>query len=305
MPLADKNAIVLDGERALVTALDFLTPVVDDPYVYGRIAATSALGHVYAMGATPLCALAIAAFPEDLDAGVIASILRGGVDTCAEAGIAIVGGHTIKDAEPKYGLSVTGIVRPDRIVRCDAGYPGDVLILTKPLGTGILTTARHDDAIGPDELEPAIESMLELDRAASEAALRHGVRAMTRVAGYGLIGHLREMLAEGMGARIDGGAVPIFPRALALAAHDATPSGTRANLRDARANGARFSTELPLGLRAVLCDVQTSGGLLMAAGFDRAEALLAELRTFAGAARAIGTLTREGGIEVDWRPAKQ
>lgn len=280
-------------------------PVVDDPYDFGRIAASTALSRVYAMGAKAVCAVAIAAFPEDLDANVVASVFRGGVEKCAEAGIAVVGGHTIKDAVPKYGLSVTGIVAPQTILRACGGRAGDVLVLTKALGTGILTTARHDDAVAQDELEPVIESMLELDAVASEAALRHGVRAMTPVGVYGLLAHVRDMLGEELGACVDAGTVPLFARALALAAHDTIPSGTRANLRDARAAGVRFATGLPLGLAAVLCDMQTSGGLLMAVPPDRAGGLLADLRAGAAAPRAIGTLTEQRGIEVVWRPAKQ
>jgi selenide,water dikinase len=295
----------LDDEQALVMTLAVLTPIVDDPFAYGRIAAANALSSLFATGARPLCAVALAAFPEDLDASIVASIFRGGAETCAQAGIPVVGGHTIKDAEPKYGFSVTGIVHPERIVRSDAGRDGDVLILTKALGVGILTTARHDDAIGDDELEPAIESMIELNAASSEAALRHGAAALSVVDDDGLIGRVRQMLGGRLGARIDGGTVPLFPRALALAAHDVVPSAARANLRAARATGARFSPDLPLGLSAILCDAQFSGGLVIAVPAARAGALLAELQEFAPASRAIGSLTAKHGIEIVWRPAKQ
>lgn len=304
-PVADQHAYRLDDERALVTIADFFTPIVDDPVRYGAIAAANALGRVYAMGAKPLCAVAIGAFPDDLDGDVVASVFRGGADTCARAGVSIVGTHTLKDAEPKYGFSVTGVVHPQRIASAGSGRPGDVLILTKALGTGILAAARYDDAIGDGELEPAIEAMLELDAGPSEAALRHGVRAMTVVDGDGLIGRLSEMLGKELGARIDAGMVPLFPRALALSAHDAIPNGTRNNVRDARAAGIRFGGELPLGLAAVLCDMQTSGGLLMSVPPERADALLAELRDCAPAARAVGTLEARRGIEVVWRPSKQ
>ena len=251
-PIADPNVIVghssaddagvyrLDNERALVQTVDFFPPIVDDPYDYGRIAAANALSDVYAMGARPLCALAIAAFPEDLDPGVIAAILRGGVDMTAEAGIAIVGGHTIKDDEPKYGLAVTGIVHPDKILRNNTGLPGDALILTKPLGTGILTTARRSDEIDESALAPAVQSMVTLNRAASEVARQFDVHAMTDVTGFGLLGHLREMLGGRLGARIHGANVPLLPNALALASRDVMPGGTRKNLATALDNGARF-----------------------------------------------------------------
>jgi selenide,water dikinase len=302
----DAGVYRLDDERALVVTVDFFTPIVDDPTDYGRIAAANALSDVYAMGARPLCAVVIAAFPEDMAAGVVSAVFRGGVEKCAEAGIPVVGGHTIKDREPKYGLSVTGIVDPQRIVRNDTGRPGDALILTKPLGTGILTTARRNDLIGDTELAVAVESMVELNAAASEAAVRFGVRAMTDVTGFGLLGHLQEMLGGRLGAWIDGGAVPLFPNALSLAARDDVPSGTRANLRNARDAGAVFAQELPLGLPALLCDAQTSGGLLIAVDAQRSSALLAELHA-AGVphAREIGKLREQRGIEVGWQPEKR
>jgi selenide,water dikinase len=291
----------LDDQRALVVTVDFFTPIVDDPYDYGRIAAANSLSDVYAMGARPLCALAIAAFPEDLDPSVIAAILRGGIDVAASAGIAIVGGHTIKDAEPKYGLSVTGIVHPDRVLRNDTGRAGNALILTKPLGTGIVTTARRSDVVDDTALAPAVESMVTLNRAASEIALPFEITAMTDVTGFGLIGHLREMLGGRLGARIDGASVPLLPHALSLAARDVMPGGTRKNFAAALENGARFGARLPAGLATVLCDAQTSGGLLIAVDGSQAQALLDALR--AGGVRdasIIGSLTDSGSIDVTW-----
>ena len=251
------------------------------------------------MGGRPLCALAIAAFPEDLDPAVIGAILRGGADVAAEAGIAIAGGHTIKDDEPKYGLSVTGIVHPDRVLRNDTGRAGDALILTKPLGTGILTTARRSDTIDDDALAPAVASMVALNRAASEVAVRFDVGAMTDVTGFGLLGHLREMLGTRLGASIDSTSVPLFPKVLELAAQDVMPGGTRKNLATALENGARFDARLPDGLAAVLCDAQTSGGLLIAVANSQAAPLLDALRA-AGvrSASIIGALNESGRIEV-------
>jgi selenide, water dikinase len=251
------------------------------------------------MGAQPLCALAIAAFPEDLEPEVIAAILRGGTDVAAAAGIAIVGGHTIKDDEPKYGLSVTGIVHPDRVLRNDTGRAGDALILTKPLGTGILTTARRGDEIDDAALAPAVESMVALNRTASEVAMRYDLHAMTDVTGFGLLGHLREMLGGRLGARIDAASVPLLPNALSLAARDIMPGGTRKNLAAALQDGARIDKRLPAGLAAVLCDSQTSGGLLIAVDGAQGAELLEALHT-AGVrdASIVGSLTDSGLIDV-------
>jgi selenide,water dikinase len=299
----DAGVYQLDDERALVQTVDFFTPIVDDPYDYGRIAAANAFSDVYAMGATPLYAVAIAAFPEDLDPAVIGAVLRGGVDVASQAGAPIVGGHTIKDAEPKYGLAVTGIVHPQRVVRNDTGQAGDALVLTKPIGTGILTTARRNDEIGPADLVPAVEAMVQLNAAASEVALRFGVHAMTDVTGFGLLGHLREMLGSRLGARIDAGLVPLLPKALQLAAHDVVPGGTRANLRDARAAGTHFSVDLPLGLALLLSDAQTSGGLLVAVAPEQAPDLVKALHDAGvGQAAIVGSLTDGSRIEVEWRP---
>lgn len=279
--------------------VDFFTPIVDDPYDYGRIAAANALSDVYAMGAKPLSALAIAAFPEKLDPAIVGAILRGGIDVAAAAGIDIVGGHTIKDEEPKYGLSVTGIVHPDRVLRNDTGRAGDALILTKPLGTGILTTARRSDEIDDSALAPAVESMVTLNRAASEAAVKFDIHAMTDVTGFGLLGHLREMMGQRLGARIDAASVPLLPNALTLAARDVMPGGTRKNLAAALQDGARLGASLPAGLAAVLSDAQTSGGLLIAVDAARSAQLLDALRS-AGVrdASIIGSLTDSGFIEV-------
>lgn len=304
---ADDAAVFrLDEDTALVQTVDFFTPIVDDPYDYGRIAAANALSDVYAMGARPLYAVAVAAFPEDLKPSVVTSVFRGGADMCAKAGIAIVGGHTIKDAEPKYGLAVTGIASPSRIVRNDTGEPGDVLLLTKPLGTGILTTARRKDAIDDDDLAPALESMLELNAAASQAATDVGVSAMTDVTGFGLIGHLQEMTGTRIGATIDAGLVPMFPKVFDLAARDEVPGGTQTNLHNAHVAGTQFDLALPHGLAAVLCDAQTSGGLLVAIEPAKATAFLEALASAGVAhARIVGRLRERPGISVEWNPPQR
>jgi selenide, water dikinase len=295
----DAGIYRLTDELALVQTVDFFTPIVDDPYDYGRIAATNALSDVYAMGGRPLCAVAITALPEELDLEIVNAILRGGIDAAAQAGIAIIGGHTIKDDEPKYGLAVTGIVHPERFIRNDTGKPGDVLILTKPLGTGILTTARRRDLISEADLAPAIAAMTTLNRTAGEIAVRFQAHAMTDVTGFGLLGHLREMLGARLGARIDAGAPVLFPRVMELAEHDAIPGGTRTNYRNALDAGARFDERIAPALAFVLCDAQTSGGLLVAVDPQTAPQFLGALHEAGIAdARAIGELTAAPGMHV-------
>lgn len=295
----DAGVYRLSDEIALVQTVDFFTPIVDDPRDYGRIAAANALSDIYAMGARPVSALAIGAFPETMDAKIISAILGGGAEKAREAGIEIIGGHTIKDDEPKYGLAVTGIAHPGRIWRNGTGKPGDALVLTKPIGTGILTTARRSDAIDDGALRPAIESMLRLNRQAAEIAATFDVHAATDVTGFGLIGHLCEMTAGGTGAEISAQAVTLFDRVEALAAADVVPGGTRTNLRVALESGVQFAPRISQALRLALCDAQTSGGLLLAVPPDRSTELVHALRNagLAGASE-IGSLTPEPVILV-------
>lgn len=295
----DAGVYRLADDRALVLTVDFFTPIVDDPRDFGRIAAANALSDVYAMGARPLTALAIAAFPEDLDPRTLRAILAGGIEKAAEAGIAIIGGHTVKDDEPKYGLCVAGEVHPDRIVRNDTARPGDLLVLTKPLGTGILTTARRRDAITEAALTPVIDVMAELNRSASEAMLACGATAATDVTGFGLLGHVREMCGLRLGAVITAHAVPLLPDALELARAGYVPGGTRDNLAAALDAGATFDESLDEAMRLVLCDAQTSGGLLIAIPPESAELLLDELRARGVRAASIGRFTDERVLRVE------
>lgn len=291
----DAGVYRLNDETALVQTVDFFTPIVDDPYTFGLIAAANALSDVYAMGGRPLTALAIAAFPEDMAPGTIAAILRGGIDKAREAGVSVIGGHTIKDDEPKYGLAVTGVVHPQRILRNATPVPGDVLILTKPLGTGILTTARRSDRITEDALGEAIASMTALNRDAAEALDGLHVHAVTDVTGYGLLGHLREMLAPSeAGAQVDARAIPVFAGALDLARGGVAPGGTQDNLEQARDAGATFDAGVDEGLAIVLADAQTSGGLLISISAEDADRYLARVP----GARRIGTIGGAPGIRV-------
>lgn len=302
----DAGVYRLNDELALVQTVDFFTPIVDDPRTFGRIAAVNALSDVYAMGGTPLCALAIAAFPQDADPATLAAILSGGVEKAHEAGIHVIGGHTVKDPEPKYGLAVTGWVHPQRIFRNSTARDGDVLFLTKKIGTGILTTARRSDEISEAALEEAIVSMEMLNRAAGAAMiavnLEHGapVHAATDVTGFGLVGHLLEMArGSGLGFVLHADAVPLFEGVLALAERDAVPGGTRTNLAAAKAAGVDFAPSVSQAMHLALCDAQTSGGLVMAVAPSGAEALTDALRRSGVATIArIGVMQADGGHKV-------
>jgi selenide, water dikinase len=276
---ADDAAVYrLAGDRALVATVDFFTPIVDDPYDFGRIAAANALSDIYAMGARPLFALNLIGFPRDLlHTGILEEIIRGGGVVALEAGIAVVGGHSIDDAEPKYGMCVIGEADPELLTRNDAARAGDVLVLTKPIGTGIIATAIKQGIADDDVIRTAVASMTTLNRGAAEAMLRVGVSAATDVTGFGLPGHLRGMLcASGLAGEIDAGAVPLLPGVDELAAAGCIAGGTRRNLEDLAADVV-WDDALSELQRLILCDAQTSGGLLIAVPAARADALIAEL----------------------------
>ena len=260
----DAAVVKLTDDLAIVQTADFFTPIVDDPYAFGRIAATNALSDVYAMGATPVSALNLVAFPlETLGPEVLAEILRGGAEAAADAGCAVVGGHSIDDPEPKYGMAVTGVVHPDEVLTNAGGRPGDALVLTKPLGAGTVATAIKRGLATPELIERGIEVMTTLnDRAAADARAA-GAHALTDVTGFGLLGHLHELaLASGCAAEVDAGAIPALDGVLELLADGAAiAGGTRRN----RADAERFTTFGGAEERRWLaCDAMTSGGLLAA-----------------------------------------
>jgi selenide,water dikinase len=267
----------IDALRALVATVDFFTPIVDDPYDFGRIAAANALSDVYAMGARPRFALNLIAFPRSLLAsGLLEEIVRGGGDVALEAGIAVIGGHSIDDAEPKFGMCVIGEALIEEVVRNSGARPGDVLVLTKPIGTGIIGTAIKRGVADEDTIRDAVASMATLNRGAAEAMLRVGVSAATDVTGFGLPGHLRNLLrASGVSATIYADRIPMLPGADALAVAGCIAGGTRRNLEDL-AGDVAWDDALSDLQRLILCDAQTSGGLLIAVSPDRADALLAE-----------------------------
>jgi selenide, water dikinase len=294
----DAGVYLLRDDLALVSTVDFFTPIVDDPYDFGRIAATNALSDVYAMGGRPLTALNIVAFPEDLDLDILATILEGGASVARSAGVAIIGGHTIKDAEPKYGMAVTGIVDAERIVTNANARPGDLLVLTKPLGTGILTTALKRGAIEPHDLHEAVRAMTTLNHAASEAMLAAGAHAATDITGFGLLGHGGGMArASGVRFVIDALAVPFMELVLKLIEDDIVPSGTRHNAQT-HAAFTDFASTVPEAVRIGLSDAQTSGGLLISIAADRGEQLMHQLRESGTLAARVGEVREGTGVEV-------
>jgi len=269
---ADDAAVYrVSDELAVVTTVDFFTPIVDDPYDFGRVAATNALSDVYAMGGTPLTALNLVAYSvEDLGREPLVEILRGGSDAAAAAGVAIVGGHSIDDAEPKYGLAVTGTVHPDRVMRNSTARAGDALFLTKPVGSGVVSTALKRGLASPATAAAALEVMTTLNRDAAARALDAGPSAMTDVTGFGLLGHLHELcLASGVAAELSAGAVPAIDGVLDLLRSHEPPvaGGTRRN-RDWLSSWVEWADGVSDERRWLLYDAMTSGGLLVAAGED-------------------------------------
>lgn len=305
-PIVDPNVLVgtaarddaavyrIAPDRALVATVDFFTPIVDDPSEYGAIAAANALSDVYAMGARPMFALGITAFPRDrLGTGLLEKIVAGGAAKMGEAGIAVVGGHSVDDPEPKFGYAVIGEVHPDRVISNDGARPGDVLYLTKPLGSGLVATAIKRGLCPPALEREAVAVMSHLNRVASEAMVANGATAATDVTGYGLIGHLANI--EG-GADVELSAIPFMKGVRELAEKDLFPSGSRRNREAYREQvdwGGVSETD-----QLMLCDAQTSGGLLVAIPPENARSFEGALRTAPYRAARIGTITGHGSIRV-------
>jgi selenide,water dikinase len=286
----DAGVYKLDETRALVQTVDFFTPIVDDPFAYGQIAAANALSDVYAMGGRPLTALAIAGFPKDGDRAVLQQIFAGGLEKLREAGVALLGGHTVQDNEIKFGYSVTGEVEPARIWANAGAQPGDVLVLTKPLGTGVIATALKFGRAPGAAIDAAMRSMVTLNSAAAEA-LRElpagAVHACTDITGFGLAGHASEMAAaSGCTLQIETAAVPLLPGALALVDAN-TPGGGRTNAAYF-GSGVTFSADVNPRVAQLMHDPQTSGGLLVAIEESHADAAEAALRSRGVAVARIG-----------------
>jgi selenide, water dikinase len=294
----DAGVYRLAPDLAMVQTVDFFTPIVDDPFDWGRIAAANALSDIYAMGGRPVTALNLVGWPRSLDFAWLGRVLEGGQAVCEQAGVSVIGGHSIDDSEPKFGLAVTGTVHPDRVVSTHGAPAGSDLILTKPLGTGIVSSAIKAGKASRETIERATDVMTTLNRDASEAMVAAGVRHATDVTGFGLVGHLLEMLSTTLNARIEWGEVPVIDGVVELAADGNLPGGTKRNLE---AGEPRVSVPgLDGSARWLLFDAQTSGGLLMAVPPEKTEGLLADLHDRgAHDARRIGTLTEgDGRIEV-------
>jgi len=267
----DAAVFRLSADLAVIQTVDFFPPIVDDPWTYGAIAAANSMSDVYAMGGEVIMALNVAGFPETLPTEIISAIFEGGVSKVTEAGAVIAGGHTVVDQEPKYGLSVTGTIHPDRILTKAGARAGDRLFLTKPLGTGVVTTALKNQAADSDDVATAVESMLTLNRAASRAASTVGISACTDITGFGLIGHASEMaIKSGVSIRISAGAVPLLPGADRYAASGYLAGGLG---RNREYFVAEIDPTIDAANAALLWDPQTSGGLLLSVAADRSEAL--------------------------------
>jgi selenide, water dikinase len=297
METRDDAGYVPFGGGLLLQSVDFFTSIVDDPYRFGQIAAANALSDIYAMGGVPLTAMNLVAFPCSLDLGILREILAGGQSKIEESGAKLCGGHSIQDDEPKYGLSVTGFVEEDRVVRNTGAKAGDILVLTKPLGVGILTTALKRDLVSEAEIEDAIETAAQLNKAAGAALCEVEVSAATDVTGFGFLGHLYEMLeASGLGAVVHRGEVPVWERAVSLATRGYYPGGLNANreyLGDrVESEGGRPEDLLPL------FDPQTSGGLLVAVPEERASAFISSLEERGVSGVVVGEIVEGRGVRV-------
>lgn len=289
----DAGVYKINDETALVQTIDYFTPIVDDPYQFGQIAAANALSDVYAMGGKPITALNIVGFPiSKLPHYVLADILRGAFDKVAEAGAVIIGGHSIDDKEPKFGMAVTGIVHPDHIWTNHGAKPGDVLILTKPIGVGIQTTGIKRGLVSAEGIQKVTELMATLNKKAAEVAKEFTIHSSTDITGFGLLGHLSEMATgSGVGITVSFHAVPILEGTRELAEKGAVPGGTKSNHAWLRET-VTYPADMDQLDQWILCDAITSGGLLLSVPADEGEGLLARMRN-AGIAEAslIGKVT--------------
>ena len=295
----DAAVYQLDAEQAIVSTIDFFPPVVDDPYTFGSIAAANAMSDVYAMGGEVLFALNLVAFPDDVDRAVLSEILRGGAEKVREAGAIIIGGHTVIDQEPKYGLAVTGIVHPAHILAKGGAQIGDRLVLTKPLGVGLITTALKRGAADPAHVEAAVQSMSRLNRHAAHLAQRHEAHACTDVTGFGILGHGLEMAqASHVMLHLRFNDIPLLPGARLYSEQKMYPGGLERN-RDYVLPQVRFAETIDAADRGLLFEPETSGGLLVALAPDQARSYVAQAEADGLAACIIGEVVEGAGLWVE------
>ncbi|MBE0501523.1 MAG: selenide, water dikinase SelD [Desulfuromonadales bacterium] len=293
IPFADAGVYRISPNCALVQSIDFFTPIVNDPNIYGRIAAANALSDIYAMGGRPITALNLIGFPKCLGQEILVAVLTGGAEKVHEAGAVIVGGHTVDDDEPKYGLSVTGLVDPARLITTAGARPGDRLLLTKPLGTGILATALKGGVLTEADMREAIDGMMTLNRVASETMQTIGVHACTDITGFGLLGHALELArASRVGIVLQGEQLPVYPQVFEMAAIGLIPEGGYNN-RSHYLSGVFNRDDLKATVLDILTDPQTSGGLLISVAADKEEALTQALGTGGCRAWSIGRVTAD------------
>ncbi len=300
----DAGVYRISDDLAIIQTVDFFTPIVDDPYDYGQIAAANALSDIYAMGGTPKTALNLVGFPiKEIDISVLRAIIQGGLDKMREADVVLVGGHSIEDSELKYGLSVTGFIHPDRIITKRGLRVGDRLVLTKPLGTGIINTAIKGGVASKEIADRVTRLMAALNRDAAAIMLGHPVHACTDITGFGLLGHLAEMVAgSGLGIRLTSKRIPILPEAMRFAGMGMVPGGAARN-RDFRESMVSIDSSADPLLRDVLFDPQTSGGLLIGVAGDSADKLLSDLQAKGITdAALIGEVTSEPGEKIEVSP---
>lgn len=298
----DAAVFRISDDMAVVQTIDFFTPIVDDPYTYGAIAAANSLSDIYAMGADVLFALNVAAMPDDLPPDVLTRIFAGGADKVLEAGGVIAGGHTVTDKEPKYGLSVTGRIHPDRVLTKAGARPGDALFLSKPIGTGIVTTAVKNGTASAADLDAAVSSMQSLNRAASLLARKAGAHACTDITGFGLLGHAHEVAERSqVQLVIDAASVPLLPGSLRYVGEGSIPGGLNRNREWFGSHpdgGVTFDPSIPASLATLFYNPETSGGLLISVAEDMAESMMAEAGSAGTPLWRIGSVTNGRGIHV-------
>jgi selenide, water dikinase len=292
--LDDAGVYKISDGVAIIQTIDFITPIVNDPYSFGQIAAANSISDVYTMGGRPITAMNVVCFPSDtMDILVLREILRGGLDKMQEAGVALMGGHSVTDREMKYGLSVTGVVHPDKLITNSGTQIGDILVLTKPLGTGIMSTALKNHLVDDDKFAPVVQSMSGLNKIAAELMIELGVHACTDITGFGLVGHASHLIQEGKtGIEFNFEALPYFPEVMDLLKKKVYPGGLGRN-RDFYTPILEFKSKIPEYQRDILFDPQTSGGLLIVLEPPASQKLVKRLQKYGIEAVIIGKVIEQ------------